>query len=299
MERAKMEQTIGLIGLGNAGVALAAPISKEYSIVGYDRDAARRTIAAELGVKIADSARAVAEQCEIVLLSLPNPAISKAVLADIGPHALARRIVVETSTVTPEDISDLQALATPAGASIVEAAIVGGVHKLAAGEGTFLVGADEADYQRIKPVLESAAEKIFYLGRPGNAMRAKLVNNAVAHAVMVVLVEAAALAAAQGVPIDVFYELMRRDSGLMRPLTHRFGERILKQNFEGGMSTTNARKDSALILDVAKSLGVPVFAISAAHNVYEVAMREGLAKEDYASISKLWEKWLGVSFAAK
>jgi 3-hydroxyisobutyrate dehydrogenase-like beta-hydroxyacid dehydrogenase len=294
-----MEQTIGLIGLGNAGIALAAPISKKYSIVGYDLDAARRSIAAELGVKIADSARAVAEQCEIVLLSLPNPAISKAVLADIGPHALARRIVVETSTVTPADISDLQTLAMPAGASIVEAAIVGGVHKLAAGEGTFLVGAAEADYQRVKPILESAAEKIFYLGRPGNAMRAKLVNNAVAHAVMVVLVEAAALAAAQGVPIDVFYELMRRDSGLMRPLTHRFGERILKQNFEGGMSTTNARKDSALILDVAKSLGVPVFAISAAHNVYEVAMREGLAKDDYASISKLWEKWLGISFAAK
>ena len=116
---------------------------------------------------------------------------------------------------------------------------------------------------------------------------------------MVVLVEAAALAAAQGVPMDVFYELMRRDSGLMRPLTHRFGERILKQDFEGGMSTANARKDSALILDVAKKLGVPMLVISAAHTAYEIAMREGLEQKDYSSISTLWEKWLGVSFAGK
>jgi 3-hydroxyisobutyrate dehydrogenase-like beta-hydroxyacid dehydrogenase len=294
-----MDQHVGLIGLGNAGMALAAPILKKYSIVGFDLDPARCAIAADMGVKIAVSARALAQQCEIILLSLPNPAISKSVLIAIGTDALTKRVVVETSTVTPEDIKELQAIGAPAGAAIVESAIVGGVHKLAAGEGTFLVAAAEQDYRRAEPILQAAAEKIFFLGPLGNAMRAKLVCNAVAHAVMVVLVEAAALAAAQKVPIDVFYELMRRESGLMRPLTHRFGERILQQNFEGGMSTTNARKDSALILDVAKDLGVPIFAISAAHSVYEIALREGLGKQDYAAISKLWEKWLGVSFAAK
>jgi len=274
-------------------------MAKKYRIVGYDRDAARCKVATSIEVKVAPSARAVAEQCEIVLLSLPNPAISKSVLEEIGPNALAKRLVVETSTVTPADIKALQALTSPAGATIVESAIVGGVQKLAAGEGTFLVGGAKEDYARVKPILESAAEKIFYLGPLGNGMRAKLVNNAVAHAVMVVLVEAAALAAAQEVPMDVFYELMVRDSGLMRPLTHRFGERIFQQNFEGGMSTANAHKDSALILDVAKNLGVPLFAIQAAHSVYEVAMHEGLEKKDYAAISKLWEKWLEVSFAAK
>jgi len=294
-----MTQKVGLVGLGNAGIALATPIMKKFSVIGYDRDPARCKLGGGLGVKIAASARAVAEQCEIVALSLPNPLVSKAVMTEIGPAALAKRLIIETSTVTPEDIDDLVAIGRPAGATIVESAIVGGVHKLAAGEGTFLVGASEEDFRRVKPILEAAAEKIFYLGPLGNAMRAKLVNNAVAHAVMVILVEAAALAAAQGVPIDVFYELMRRDSGLMRPLTHRFGERILKQDFEGGMSTANARKDSALILDVAKKLGVPIFAISAAHTAYEIAMREGLEKQDYASISTLWEKWLGVSFACK
>jgi 3-hydroxyisobutyrate dehydrogenase-like beta-hydroxyacid dehydrogenase len=181
----------------------------------------------------------------------------------------------------------------------MECAILGGVQKLAAGEGTFLVGGTPDDFERAKPVLDSAAEKIFYLGPLGNGMRTKLVCNAVAHAVMVVLIEAAALAAAQQIPMDVFYELMRRESGLMRPLTHRVAERIFKRDFEGGMATANARKDSALALEVARDLGVPLFAISAAHAAYEVAMREGLERKDYSALATLWEKWLGVSFAAK
>ncbi len=292
-----MSEKVGVIGLGNAGLALATPILRNYAVVGYDRDPERQRLARETGVAVAESARGVAESCEVVLLSLPNPAISRTVLADIGPAALAGRVVVETSTVSPEDIKELIEITRAAGAEIVESAIVGGVRKLTAGEGTFLVGASEANFKRLKPILESAEEKLFFMGPVGNAMRAKLVNNAVAHAVMVVIVEAASLAAAQGVPMDVFYELMKRDSGLMRPLTHRFGERILNRDFEGGMSTANAHKDSAMALDLARDLGVPLFAISAAHTAYEIAMREGLARQDYAAISKLWEKWVEVNFA--
>ena len=294
-----MAETVGLIGLGQAGVALATPVAKLFKVVGYDKDPARLDVARAAGVEIAAAARSVAERCGILILSLPNPEISKAVLAEIGAPALAARIIIETSTVSPQDIADLVSIADASGAQIVESAIVGGVHKLAAGEGTFLVGASQENYARVKPVLDAAAEELFYMGPPGNAMRAKLVNNAVAHAVMVVLIEAAALAAAQGVPIDVFYELMRRDSGLMRPLTHRFGERILNRDFEGGMSTANARKDSAMAMDLARDLGVPIFAISAAHTAYEIAMREGLERLDYSAISTLWEKWAGVRFSAK
>jgi 3-hydroxyisobutyrate dehydrogenase-like beta-hydroxyacid dehydrogenase len=83
----------------------------------------------------------------------------------------------------------------------------------------------------------------------------------------------------------------------MRPLAHRFGERLPAHDFEGGMSTVNARKDSALALDAARACGVPLFAISAAHEVYELAVREGLGALDYAAVGQLWERWLGVSFA--
>lgn len=298
-----MTQKVGLVGLGNAGLALATPIVSKFKVIAYDRSEARCKLAREKGVEVAPNVRAVAEQCSILMLCLPNPSISRTVLTEIGTAALERKLVIENSTVGPEDIDALLRIAEPAKARVIEAAILGGVHKLAAGEGTFLVGASDADFADAKPILDSAAEKIFHLGPLGNGMRAKLVCNGVAHATMVILIEAAALAAAQGIPMDTFYELMRRDSGLTRPLTHRFAERILKQDFEGGMTIANAHKDSALILEVARELGVPLFATAAAHTPYEIALSEekrgGLAIKDYASISKLWEKWAGVSFGEK
>jgi len=298
-----MKKTVGLIGLGNAGLALATPITKEFKVVAFDASQARCQLARQMGVEVANDVRGVAEQCNILMLCLPNPSISRTVLTQIGTKDLENKLIIENSTVGPEDIASLMHILKPAKARILEAAILGGVHKLAAGEGTFLVGASEADYAEAKPILDSAAEKIFYLGPLGNGMRAKLVCNGVAHAVMVVIIEAAALAAAQGIPMDTFYELMLRDSGLTRPLTHRFKERILNQDFEGGMTIANAHKDSSLILNVARELGVPLFATAAAHTPYEIALSEekngGLPVQDYASISKLWEKWADVSFATK
>ena len=298
-----MTQKVGLVGLGNAGLALATPIARKFTVVAYDRDEARCKLARAAGVEVAPNVRAVVEQCSILMLCLPNPSISRAVLAEIGTEGLERRLIIENSTVGPEDIDALLRIAAPAKARVIEAAILGGVQKLAVGKGTFLVGAAEADFAEAKPILESAAEKIFHLGPLGNGMRAKLVCNGVAHAVMVVLIEAAALAAAQGIPMDTFYELMRRESGLTRPLTHRFLERIFRQDFEGGMTTANAHKDSALILEVARNLGVPLFATAAAHTPYEIALGEakrgGYMAKDYSVISKLWEKWVGVSFGAQ
>jgi len=298
-----MKPKVGLVGLGNAGLALATPIARKFAVIAYDASEARCKLAREAGVEVAANVRAVAQQCDILMLCLPNPAISRTVLTEIGTAALERKLIIENSTVGPDDINALLSIVEPAKARVIEAAILGGVHKLAAGQGTFLVGAADADFVEAKPILDSAAEKIFHLGPLGNGMRAKLVCNGVAHAVMVVLIEAAALAAAQGIPMETFYELMRRDSGLTRPLTHRFGERILNQDFEGGMTIANAHKDSALILEVARKLGVPLFAISAAHTPYEIALSQekqgGLPILDYACISKLWEEWAGVSFGSK
>jgi 3-hydroxyisobutyrate dehydrogenase-like beta-hydroxyacid dehydrogenase len=50
---------------------------------------------------------------------------------------------------------------------------------------------------------------------------------------------------------------------------------------------------------MAQELHVPVFTMQASHTVYEIAMQQGLANLDYASIAKLWESWGGLSFKTK
>jgi 3-hydroxyisobutyrate dehydrogenase-like beta-hydroxyacid dehydrogenase len=66
-------------------------------------------------------------------------------------------------------------------------------------------------------------------------------------------------------------------------------ERVREGRYDGGMPTEAARKDSALTLEMARSGGVPLFCMQAADSVYELALRAGLGRNDYASIATLWE----------
>lgn len=239
-----------------------------------------------------------AAQADILLLSLPTPEASIGVAEQISEALRPCQFVIETSTVRPTDIEELNGVVARSGAALVDAAVIGGVHKLAAAKGVFLVGLPESEAGAAGAVLRGISEEIFFLNGRGDGMRAKLVANGVSHTAYVLLLEASALAAAQNIPLNVFYRLMERESGLLRPLTHRFGERLRKGDFAGGMSTINARKDSGLIIDTARALGVPLFAIAATHAVYEVAVGEGLGSLDYAAMGRLWENWLGIDFKA-
>jgi 3-hydroxyisobutyrate dehydrogenase-like beta-hydroxyacid dehydrogenase len=187
-------------------------------------------------------------------------------------------------------------LAAAKNVGFVDAAIAGGVASMATGQMTFFMGGDDAAKAMARPVLEPVAAGIYDLGNLGAGMGIKVVNNAVMHALMVVLIEAFAMSKKLGVPSDTLISILNREEGMFRPLVHRVQERMKYADFEGGMSVTNARKDSCLALATAQQMGVPLFAISASHTPYEIAEANGLGDADYAALSRLWEEWAHVIF---
>ena len=284
-------EAVGVVGLGNMGGVLAARLARGGVVIAFDLDPARRSAAGEAGVEIAASAAAVADAAAVVVLSLPRPDISRAVLDEVLP-ALGRAggLLIETSTIGPSDARAAHAAAAEAGAAYVDAAILSGVEQVRDGTSAFLVGGEPDDVARAEPVLRRICERVMRFGGPGAGMAAKVINNAVAHAEMVVLCEAAALAAAEGIALDDLCTLLEQeDAGVKRPLSGRLAGRVRERRYDGGMPTEAARKDSALALDMARAGGVPLFAMQAADTVYELALREGLARQDYASIATLWE----------
>lgn len=275
---------VGLFGLGNMGAAVASRLAALGDVVAYDPDPAKEGVATPEEVAAAGT----------IVLSLPAPAVSKGVVETIAPLMGEGGLIIETSTVDPADVRALHDVAAPYGVRVIDAAILSGVAQMYAGTSMLLIGGEEADVAAARPVLDALAERQKHFGPLGSGMAAKVVNNAVAHAVMVVLVEAGAMAKASGVSGQDLVELLiGDDAGLTRPLTHRFAERILRGDYEGGMPTEAARKDSTLALGLAQHTGVPLFAIQAAHTVYELGVNDGLGREDYAAIARLWERWTG------
>ncbi|MEK9717650.1 MAG: NAD-binding protein, partial [Candidatus Puniceispirillum sp.] len=233
---------------------------------------------------------------DVVVLSLPHPEISVAVTTTLMACDTRPALIIDTSTVTPQTAIDCAAVAAAGDSAFVDAAIAGGVASMASGQMTFFMGGTPAAKALARPVLEPVAAGIYDLGEIGAGMGIKVVNNAVMHAVMVVLIEAFAMSKSLGVPSDTLISILNREEGLLRPLVHRVAERMKYADFDGGMSVTNARKDSCLALTTAQELGVPLFAISASHTPYEIAAAKGLGDADYAALSQLWEDWAAVLF---
>lgn len=112
-----------------------------------------------------------------------------------------------------------------------------------------------------------------------------------------VLLEAGAMARKLDIPMDEMIAILARPDGIMRPLEHRLRDRVSSADYAGGMSVSNARKDSMLALETAQDLGVPLFATLAAHTPYEIAEQLGYGDLDYAALAKLWESWCELTFS--
>jgi 3-hydroxyisobutyrate dehydrogenase-like beta-hydroxyacid dehydrogenase len=288
---------IGQVGLGNMGAAVASRLVRYGRVLGFDLGQQQREDAALLGVEVVTDLAGVAE-APAVVLSLPSPKASLSVTRALSQLLAPGAIVIETSTVNPGDMEDLHAVLSPAGIRLVDAAILSGVGGMSAGISTLLTGGAEADLAEVEPILAAMSGRIIRFGELGAGMAAKVINNAVAHAVFVVLAEAAALGATSGVDVAKVMDLLGDpEAGLTRPLTHRMQERVARAWYDGGMPTDAARKDSTLALALAQANGVPLFAIQGAHTAYELAVTAGLARQDYAALATLWEQWTGTSFA--
>lgn len=283
---------VAIYGLGNMGYPLAERIGRHFPTQVFDLDAAQLQRAKGSFGATPIQAPEDLSATHTVVLCLPSPAISLAVLAQIAPRLPRGAVVVETSTVNPEHIHAQQKLLAPYGVDLIDASIMAGVGQMVAGTASLALGGAPEAIARVQPVLDAIASRQTWFGALGAGAAAKVINNAVAHAVMIVVAEAGAMATAAGVQCDKLIALLSdAQMGLHRPLTYRYAERIVQGDYAGGMPLDAARKDSVLALQLAQTLGVPLFAIQGSHSVYDMAAAAGYGREDYAAVAKLWADW--------
>ena len=253
--------TVGFIGLGNVGGKLAGSILRNgLSLIvrDLDRDAAAPFL--EVGAQWADSPKAMAEACDIVITCLPSPAASAAVMeADDGILAglSAGKVWAEMSTTDEAEVKRLGAMVRAVDADPVDCPVSGGCHRAATGNIAIFAGCDRDVFDRLLPVLTVLGRRVLHTGPLGSASVLKVVTNYLATANLITLSEALVTSKMAGMDLNVAYEAIRISSG--NSFVHETESQvILNGSRDINFTMDLVIKDVSLFQEVADRAGVPL-----------------------------------------
>src|SRR4249919_3860239 len=206
--------TIGLIGLGNMGAPMAANLVKAGErVLGFDLMPALREAAARDGVEIVAAARQATQDSEIVVTMLPAGEHVRSVWADVLPAARKGALFIDCSTIDVASARAVHAMAAERGVAALDAPVSGGVGGAKAATLTFMVGGSAEAFARGKPVLERMGKRVVHCGDAGNGQAAKICNNMILGASMIVVSEAFLLAEKLGLDAQKLFDISSKSSG--------------------------------------------------------------------------------------
>lgn len=283
------QETVGFVGYG----AMASRMGRHVAGAGYRLLAYTPSATggqAPDGTPWRDSARALAEASDIVLVSVPNDAaLDGSAYGPDGFLAGLRRggLVINTSSVSPDASRRLAEAGVGLGIGVVDAPVSGSTPEAEAGELVVLAGGDAADLARARPILEAIGKKTIHFGAAGQGSAAKLVVNGIMASSMAVIAEAFGYGLAAGLDRAVLVEAL---AGLAIVSPHH--GRKLKAAAAGDVApqfpTRLAHKDLGLLLADAGRHAVPVPGIAAATQLLALTL-QAHADDDYSAVLPVME----------
>jgi 3-hydroxyisobutyrate dehydrogenase-like beta-hydroxyacid dehydrogenase len=290
-------QVLGFIGLGRMGGPMSSRlIDAGYALRVFDADEAAMKPLLDRGAKAAASAADLAEQAEIILMSLPTPQIVQAVaLGENGiAHGGAVRTVIDLSTTGPGMAKTVAQGLAAKQIGWVDAPVSGGIAGAKGGTLAVMVSCPKATYDVVTPILKNFG-KLFFTGeKPGLAQTAKLANNLLAAAALVVSSEALAMGVKAGLDPRVMIDIINVSSGRNSATQDKFPKSVLPGTFDFGFATGLSYKDVRLCVDEAEALGVPMVVGAAVREMLAITQAKYGPTSDFTSIARVIEEWAGV-----
>ena len=293
-------QLIGFVGVGRMGGHMASRLlDAGFALCVYDTNAEVTKPLAARGAKVAASAQEVANTARIVLLSLPTPPIVQSVVSTAIVNGTAVKIVCDLSTSGPAVANTISKALSEKGIATFDTPVSGGMKGAKEGTLAVMVSGPKASYAEVEPVLKNFG-KLFYVGeKPGLAQTAKLANNLLAAAAIVVSSEAMAMGVKAGIDPKILLDIINAGSGRNSATQDKFPRSILPGTFDFGFATGLSYKDVRLCVDEAEALGVPMVVGAAVRQMLAVTQAKFGANSDFTCIAKVLEEWSGVEIRSK
>lgn len=276
--------TIAFVGLGAMGRRMARRLlGAGHAVVVWNRTAAKALALVEAGARTAASPAEAARGADAVLTMVSDGSALRAVTE--GPDGALRGLaagasMIEMSTVGVAALARLQARA-PAGVAVLDAPVLGSVAEAEAGTLRILVGGGEPAVARWWGLLEVLGTP-YHVGPAGAGAAAKLLVNAAIFAVLGALGESLAVGRALGLPDGVVFDVLGHTP--LAAQAERRRPALESGEYPARFALSLARKDAALVSELATSEGLDLRVVEAARSWLADAEAAGLGAHDYVAV---------------
>lgn len=287
---------IGFIGLGIMGNPMARNLLKSgVQLLVNDVSAQAVERLQEAGAQPASRAE-IGKACEIVFLVLPNGAICRDVIG--GGEGLVRfmqpgSLVVDCSSVTPDDSRFCAKLLRESGISFLDAPVSGGEEGAVRGSLAIMVGGEEADFVRAKPYFDILGSKATLVGGTGAGSITKLANQMIVNLNISALSEALVFAKKAGADPERVVEAIRSGLAGSQVLEDK-APRMLNGDFAPGGKISINHKDIGNVLTTAHALDIPAPMSAALFEILQTLKVSGSFDEDHSAIIRYFERLAGL-----
>jgi 3-hydroxyisobutyrate dehydrogenase-like beta-hydroxyacid dehydrogenase len=286
---------IGFIGLGRMGGPMSLRlINAGFDLVVFDASPDASTPQKNAGATVASSSKDVFDSADLAFVSLPTPDIVEKVV--LGGVAQGSRVktVVDLSTSGPGMATRVSRGLEPYSVGWIDAPVSGGIAGAKNGTLAVMASGPRASIEIAEPLLKNFG-KVFFVGeKAGLAQVAKLGNNLLAAAAMVISSEALVMGVKAGIDPKIMLDIINAGSGRNSATQDKFPRSILPGTFDFGFATGLSYKDVRLCVDEAENMGVPMVVGAAVRQMLAVTNAKFGPTSDFTSITRVVEEWAGV-----
>jgi len=252
---------IGFIGLGNVGSKLAGSLLRnKFDLTVRDLDQNLTKPFIDLGAKVANSAKELAEQVDLVITCLPSPQICAEVMEredGILNGLSENKIWLEMSTTDESEVKRIGKKIIAKKAIPLDGPVSGGCHRAATGNIAIFVGGERNAFEKILPALTVMGRKVLHTGELGTASILKVITNYLASVHLVALGEAWTVAKKSNLDLSKTYKGIAVSSG--NSFVHETESQvILNGSYNINFTMDLVLKDTGLFDNLAKNLNVPL-----------------------------------------
>ena len=282
---------IAFIGLGNMGAPMAANLVKAgHSVAGFDLVEAQGAAAEATGVTIARSAREAVAGVDAVMTMLPAGRHVIASWSEFLDAAPKTSLVIDCSTIDVDSAKRAHEAGARAGLLTLDAPVSGGVGGATAGTLTFMCGGSPDAFAKAKPLLEAMGKRIVHCGGAGAGQAAKICNNMILGATMIVTCEAFALAEKLGLEAQALFDVASTSSGQSWsvtsycPVPGPVPASPANRGYKPGFAASLMLKDLKLAQEAAASVGAATPLGAEAAQLYALYVAAGHGGDDFSGV---------------